>query len=275
MITVLGGSGFVGSNMVKLLHNNNIPFSAPKRDKNLADRNLGHVIYCIGLTADFRFKPFETVEAHICKLKEVLELCEFTSLTYLSSTRVYLKSSSSTGGPLTEDEDIRLNPNDPFDLFAATKITGESLALNSNRPNIKIARLSNVFGLDFNSENFITSIVKDIVKSGKVELFTTSDSEKDYISVEDVCEALLLLSALDDSGIYNLSFGKNTSNQEIVEELRSLTGAEIVYSSDARKHSFPEIDNSKLGNRINFFPKQRLLDSLPKIVDSFRTIGQL
>jgi len=33
----------------------------------------GHVIYCIGLTADFRQKPFETIEAHVSKLAEVAQ----------------------------------------------------------------------------------------------------------------------------------------------------------------------------------------------------------
>ncbi len=53
--------------------------------------DLGHAFYCIGLTADFRSRPFETIEAHCGLLKEVLSGSRFSSFVYLSSTRVYAR----------------------------------------------------------------------------------------------------------------------------------------------------------------------------------------
>jgi len=61
----------------------------PTRDESLDGRDLGHIIYCIGITADFRRRPHDTITAHVTKLQEVLTRTSFESLVYLSSTRVY------------------------------------------------------------------------------------------------------------------------------------------------------------------------------------------
>lgn len=269
MITVLGATGFIGSNLVNKLIQQNIPFYAPKRDENVNEKNLGHVVYCIGMTADFRTKPFETIDAHVCKLKFILENCQFESLTYLSSTRVYIKSKSEKNY-LTEDDDIVINSQDPFDLFAASKITGELLALNSGRENIKIARLSNVFGADLLSENFITTIVRDALTHKKVELFTTPDSSKDYISVNDVCNILIQLALHSKTGIYNIAYGINTSNESILNELKKLTGAQINYSPKAQKIIFQEISNTKISQELNFKPTKTIIESLPEIISAYK-----
>src|SRR5687768_14738265 len=89
MITVLGSQGFVGRHVVQELEQRGLPYFAPPREAPLSGTPLGDVIYCIGLTADFRSRPFETVEAHVVKLRDVLEGCDLDSLLYLSSTRVY------------------------------------------------------------------------------------------------------------------------------------------------------------------------------------------
>ncbi len=269
MITVLGAGGFIGSNLVNKLRADRIPFYAPGRDEDLRGKDLGDVIYCIGMTADFRIKPFDTVEAHVCKLSSVLQAGSFDSLIYLSSTRVYLKSKTDRSF-LEEDDDVTLNGLDPYDLFGASKITGELLALNSGRENIKIVRLSNVFGADLLSENFISAVIKEALTQKKVELFTTPDSAKDYISVADVCEGLIKLADLRKSGIYNLTYGSNTTNSEILNVIATITNAAVVYSPDAQQIIFREIRNFKLKADIGFTPRESILNSLPELVAAYK-----
>src|SRR5688572_26915815 len=96
MITVLGASGFIGSRLVSHRAATGAGFQAVVRMEALSTRPLVPVIYCIGLTADFRSRPLNTVEAHVCKLLEVLRKCEFESLLYLSSTRLYTPGDGST-----------------------------------------------------------------------------------------------------------------------------------------------------------------------------------
>jgi nucleoside-diphosphate-sugar epimerase len=269
MITVLGASGFVGSNLVKFLNVAGVPFYTPRRNDDLFDRDLGDVIYCIGMTADFRTKPFETVESHVCKLSGLLQYGQFNSLTYLSSTRLYINTPFSST-KVKEEDSIRIHSDNPSDIFAASKLTGELLALNCGRSNIKIVRLSNVFGDDFNSENFITSVIKDALLQGQVKILSSPNSAKDYISIEDVCQSLFLLANLNVSGVYNLAFGYNTTNQELLSEIARLTGAKMNYLIDAPTVLFTEIDTNKLEEVIQFKPGKSVLKSLPDIIQAFR-----
>src|SRR6267378_3887747 len=141
MITVLGASGFIGSHLVKRLRELNIECLAPGREEQLPGRNLGEVIYCIGLTADFRSRPFDTVDAHVCKLLSVLRDCEFDSLLYLSSTRLYEGHSQTA----REEDSLKFGPTNPSDLFGLSKALGESLSLACGKK-VRVVRPSNVYG---------------------------------------------------------------------------------------------------------------------------------
>src|SRR5258705_4853720 len=250
MITVLGASGFVGSAMIDELKRRKLNYYAPSRDEQLTGRSLGDVIYCIGLTADFRKRPFDTIEAHVCKLKHVLQECDFTSLTYLSSARIYVHNT----GVVNEESPVAIHITDPFDLYNSSKLTGELLAMNCGRENIKIARLSNVYGNDFTSDNFITSIIKDAVQNGRIVLRTTPDSAKDYISLKDVVSLLLKISLEGKSVVYNVASGINTSNADILNVIQQETGCIIEYSPLAKNIIFPPIQINKLKNEFGFVP---------------------
>ena len=252
MITVLGASGFIGSNIVKKLVSDNIPFYAPAKTDDLRNRDLGDIIYCIGLTADFRTKPFETVTAHVCKLNEVLSQCKFSSLTYLSSTRVYINS---TSGFAAETDKIMVDPMNPDDLYTLTKLTGERLCLSSGR-NTKIARLSNVCGKADSSTNFLFQLIDDIQKTGKVELHQTLTSAKDYILMSDVVDLLINIALKGKEKIYNLASGVNTTNAEIIENLHKYFTFSSTINATAKEVVFPVILNNKIRDEFNYNPKK-------------------
>ncbi|OQP50815.1 hypothetical protein A4H97_03040 [Niastella yeongjuensis] len=266
--TILGSSGFVGSHIVKELKQSQAEYYAPARDENLLDKDLGNVIYCIGLTADFRKRPYDTIEAHVCKLREVLKECNFNSLTYLSSTRLYIHNKDLE--MVDEQTPIPVNVTDPFDLFNVSKLTGELLTLNCGRENVRVARLSNVYGFDFSSENFITSIIKDAVAENKVTLRTTPDSSKDYISIHDVVQLLIKISLHGRNSIYNVASGNNTSNLDVLNVLKQETGCDIDFSPSAEKITFPGINIDKIKTEFGFHSPHRLTDDLKEIIFRYK-----
>ena len=91
--TILGANGFIGSNLVKFLKTKNCEIFTPNISE-ITSENLGHVIYCIGITSDFRERPFDTVNSHVSLLNDFLKNHNFESFLYLSSTRVYMNSLS-------------------------------------------------------------------------------------------------------------------------------------------------------------------------------------
>jgi nucleoside-diphosphate-sugar epimerase len=264
MITVLGASGFVGRHIVDRLEQAKIEYQAPSRDANLTKSHLGTIIYCIGLTADFRIRPFDTIEAHICKLKSILELGNFNRLIYLSSARVY-----NPGLEVAEETvSLQVNSSNPSDLYNLSKLTGEAIALQSGR-NVCVVRLSNVYGYDMGDENFLPSILRDAVMKSRITLYTTLNSVKDYINIEDVVVGLMHLTNDSKHTIYNLASGKNVSNQQLVARISELTDAVFTVSPDAVTSLFPTISIQRMQDEFDFSPSS-LLDALDTLITQYK-----
>jgi nucleoside-diphosphate-sugar epimerase len=263
--TVLGATGFIGSHLVRALRDAGHDVYAPaKDDKTIFERPLGHVLYCIGLTADFRSRPFDTVRAHVSIVADVLEKADFDSLVYLSSTRVYARSAAGK-----ESASLAVDVSDPSDLYNLTKLTGESLCRSCNRPNVKIARLSNVIGRDHHSENFLFALIREAL-SGRIELQSDPDSEKDYILLDDVVSLLPRIAAEGKGWLYNVASGTNVTHRDIVDALIKLTGCEVAVRPGAPRFDFPEIDIAQLRSEFGFAAAP-ILESLPKLVAQFHS----
>ncbi len=265
MITVLGSSGFIGRKLCEKLRQTGVEYYAPGRDQSLNDRNLGDVVYCIGLTADFRTRLFETVDAHVCKLLTVLRDCRFDSLLYLSSTRLY----GNREGIAHEEDRLSIAPVDADHVYNISKAMGESLVLSGPHQG-RVARISNVYGDDFESENFLSSIIKDAVSQGHVKLRTLADSEKDFIGIGDVVDALIKIATSGRQRIYNVAAGENVSNRAVLDRLQSITNCSVEFAADAVEVKFPRIDVERISEEFGFRPG-RVLEQLDSLVDVYRT----
>jgi len=246
MFTVLGASGFIGSHLTEELKNTGegMVYAPLRQDGNdvldeVLKRDLGHVFYCIGLTANFRSRPFDTVEAHVCILRRILEQARFESLTYLSSTRVYEGSATTH-----ESAILQVSPANPGHLYNLSKLMGESLCLASGR-RARVVRLSNVFGGGVRQENFITQVMTEAADTGQVQFLTAPESAKDYVSVDDVVRRLPQIAMHGTHSIYNVASGKNTSNAEIASLLEQ-KGIAVSFAENAPEWSFPIIDTKRL-----------------------------
>lgn len=249
--TVLGAEGFIGSHVTQRLQANQISHLAYTHDTlRHLDKPLGHVLYCIGLTADFRQRPFDTADAHVHVLSQVLRQADFESLTYLSSTRVYQGSARTL-----ETEPLLLNVLDAGDLFNASKLLGESLCLWGGRRNVRIARVSNVVGPRRDNNVFLDQVLHEAFATGEVVFHTAPKSSKDFIHIEDVVSGLLHIASKGQQSIYNLAAGSNISNQQIGDLLSTRFGIRVRYAPEAREWSFLPIDISRLKTEFEFQPR--------------------
>lgn len=265
--TVFGSTGFIGSRLVKELKKTfgsvvALGRSQADLDSAMRDKNLGHVFYCIGLTSDFRSKPIETVDAHVCLLKELLRYGNLESITYLSSTRVY-ESATNT----SELSSISVDPTNPSHLYNLSKLMGESLCLNSGH-NAKVVRLSNVYGSSMGQDNFLASVLIE-AKAGKVTFRTSPKSSKDYISVDDVVELLPKVATSPLKGTLNLASGVNVSNQEIANILEA-SGVQVSFLDDAPVWNFPEINITRLCEEVGK-PYRTAKSEFPELFNKYLT----
>lgn len=264
-LTIFGSSGFIGSHLAKAAKTKGYPYNTPSRDTHLDGQYLGHVIYAIGLTADFRTRPFETIEAHVTRLADILRHTTFDSFLYLSSTRVY--GNNHLEEIVSEDNDVTVNTIHPSDLYNLSKLMGESLVLQSH-PNTRVARLSNVYGTADTSGNFLNSIIQEALK-GHIALHTSLDSCKDYIAIEQVLEAIWHIVFNRTQRVYNVASGINTTHNEIVGKLVEITNCAISVADNAIVSKFPPISIRRLKSEMEFAPPS-VLDSLPMLVEAAR-----
>lgn len=246
--TVLGGRGFIGRQLASALHARGIQCWLPERgNPEIFKRPLGCVYYCIGLTADFRKHPYDTVDAHVGVLRQVLELADFDRLVYLSSTRVY-------AGCLVakEDQALTVVPYRPDDLYNLSKLMGESLALASGR-NCRVARLSNVIGPNMGQTNFLGALLAEARQLGAIHFQTDLRSEKDYVWIDDAVNGLIAVAEKGQCSIYNIAGSANVCH-EAIANLLAAKGISISVEDQAPVVTFPAISIEKLVTETGFRP---------------------
>lgn len=264
--TILGADGFIGSSLARYFADNGISYQGVGRHDPLPD-HLGHVIFCVGLTADFRTRLFDTVEAHVSELARSLQSLDFESFTYISSTRVYMHLDPD--GVASENSRLVVDPSDPSDVYNLSKLTGESLCLATTNPEVRVVRLSNVYGGGDKSENFLTAVLRQALVRRRATFFDSMASSKDYVDVEDVVRALALIPLRATSRVINLAGGRNVCHQELAELIRAHTGCQVDVLPDAQDLRFPRISIDRLVDEVGVRPGD-INDNFGRLVREFR-----
>jgi nucleoside-diphosphate-sugar epimerase len=264
--TVFGSGGFIGGELVNSLKLAGEIVYTPDRDdigvlrSTIRNHSHGHVFYCIGLTANFRTRPFDTVQAHVCVLREFLERAQFETFTYLSSTRVYQGVDHTS-----ETAALRVTPHEPSDLYNLSKLMGESLC-HARGTNTKVVRLSNVYGAAMPPQNFLSQVLHESRVTGQVQIRSAPLSSKDYVSIEDVVRLLPMIATFGKHPVYNVATGRNTSNAHIGSLLQQ-RGVRVSFAEDAPVRSFPIIDTSRLNEEFGV-SMSSLCEDLDRLFDS-------
>lgn len=265
--TVFGGRGFIGSEIVSMLEaaGQNV-WVPPRDDESVFDTDLGTVIYSAG-QGDCKNAPLGVFDANCRLLADLLARGKFERLLYVSSTRVYMNQDSAVEG-----DDLKVCSDDQRRLFNLTKLVSEELCLKSGR-NITIVRPSNVYGLALNSPLFLPTITRNAVNYGRVDMYIHESYAKDYISVQDVAKACILLSVHPDSlgEIINVAAGYNITAGEIAEVIKSNVECEVIWHDISfPKEVFPVTDISKMKLLLGDCSKRNVLEDLGTLISSFR-----
>jgi nucleoside-diphosphate-sugar epimerase len=263
--TILGGSGFIGSHLAARLRAAGEEVFTPERDDDAyLGRELGHAVYCIGVTSDFRSRPLDTVDAHVTTLMPLLRRGRFESLLYLSSTRVYRGSADGR-----ENTTLSLRTEVSDDLYNVSKLMGEAACLASGRPAARVVRVSNVYGGGMSPKSFLAAVLSDAVGMARIQFETTLDSCKDYLSLDDLLALLPRIATTGRHRLYNVASGINVTNRELSALISRLTKCRVSVAADPYSSVFPKISIDRVQREFAFAPV-RLEHRLPPLVEALR-----
>ena len=172
----------------------------------------------------------------------------------------------------TAIEDSKFNPSSPY---AATKASAELLIksyVTTYGLDVMITRCTNNYG----SRQFVEKLIPKTIglcrQDKKIPVYGSGKSIRDWIHVQDHCEAILTVLEKGESGeSYNISGSNELDNVTIVKKILRLLdkpedrlefgeerpGEDLRYS----------LDSAKIHNELGWKPKISLDDGLKNTVD--------
>ena len=296
---VIGGSGFIGRHVTRLLcesgrdvtvlgrRQNNDFFLTPKIrfiSGDYGDRPLLRSILkkgCEVIDLASSTVPKTSYDDPVFDLLSNLPASVglFQEALAIGVRRVLIVSSGGTVyGPPEELPLKETHPTRPVSPYGITKLTTDRYALmfhrNAGLP-VVVVRPANAYGEEQRAgtgQGFIAAAI-DAVRSGReIEIYGKEGTIRDYIHVVDVAAGILsVLDHGEDGEIYNLGTGIGTSNLDIVRmleshaEIRNMPVRTRILSERRFDVEANILDSSKLRNRSGWSPEIPLHAGIQKM----------
>ena len=309
-ILVTGGLGFIGSNLVKLLLDkkynvinidkisyssnfyNTKDFSRSRKYKfikcNLKNQKKIEKILnkykpnCIfNLAAETHVdrsidNPKNFIDSNILGTFSLLECFKKYFYKHQKGKLIHISTDEVYGDILKgrSKENDQYKPSSPY---AASKASSDHLVTSYirtfNLPAI-ITNCSNNYGPRQHPEKLIPKMIYNIINNKPLPLYGNGKNSREWIYVEDHCEALLKIFKSGKVGeTYNIGSNKNLNNIEICKNLLKIAKenikignrVKIKFIKDRPGHDKRYAINSlKLIKKLNWKPKKSFLDGINK-----------
>lgn len=308
-IIVTGGAGFIGGNFVHMMVNTypndhiicvdaltyagNLETLEPVRDKknfsfvkaDIADRNVIYDIF-------EKYNPDVVInfaaESHVDRS---IENPEIFLRTNVIGTAVLMDACRKYGiqrfHQVSTDEVYGDLPLDRPDLFfteetpihtsspySSSKASADLLVLAYYRTYglpVTISRCSNNYGPYHFPEKLIPLMITNALENKRLPVYGKGENVRDWLYVEDHCEAIDLIVRKGRVGeIYNIGGHNERTNLSVVKGILSILGKDkslIEYVTDRPGHDLRyAIDHTKISKELGWLPKTSFEEGIKKTV---------
>jgi nucleoside-diphosphate-sugar epimerase len=249
-ISVFGGSGFIGKRFTELY-----PHSVVINAREDYEVKTNNVLYFISTIDNYNIHKdlFIDIDTNLTTLMKVLSSIDRTDkdfvFNFVSSWFVYGKNQNT---PFRED-DLGCNPTG---FYSITKRCAEQMLISFCETfdiKYRIFRLANVVGEGdtkiSKKKNALQFLIKEIVNNRDVELYYGGNVLRDYIYVDDVCNAI---SHYMEHGpvnqIVNIGSGKPYLFLNIIKSAITIAESEskIININPSHFHNVVQVKDSYL-----------------------------
>ena len=308
-ILITGAAGFIGSNFVEFMVNKHPDYNIIVYDKltyagNMANLNkvIDKITFVKGDICDLdkvteTFKkhnidavvhfaaeshvdnsiktPFIFTETNVIGTHTLLEVAKriwgegsSNKFVHISTDEVY--GTLGEEGYFTEKSPIK--PNSPY---SASKASSDLIALayhETFKMNVSVTNCSNNYGPYQHNEKLIPHMIKLALKDENLPVYGEGLNIRDWLYVEDHCEAIDLVLHNGKAGErYNIGGHNEKRNIEIVKLILKHLGKPeslITYVEDRKGHDYRyAIDPTKIKNELGWKPKTKFEDGIVKTID--------
>lgn len=308
-ILITGAAGFIGSNFAEYFVNKYPEYNIIVLDKltyagNMNNLNnvIDKITFVKGDICDYPFvkelfekynfngvihfaaeshvdnsikNPFIFTQTNVMGTHTLLEVAKEVwgegsenKFVHISTDEVY--GTLGENGYFTEESPIR--PNSPY---SASKASSDLIArayFETYKMNVSITNCSNNYGPYQHNEKLIPHMIKLALENKKLPVYGNGKNIRDWLYVEDHCEAIDLVFHNGRAGErYNIGGHNEKRNIEIVKLiLKHLNKSEdlIEFVEDRKGHDYRyAIDPTKIKNELGWYPKTKFEDGIVKTID--------
>jgi len=307
-IIVTGGLGFIGSNLIKLLIKKNyfvinidkvnyasnfyntkdfsnkrnykfIRLDINKRSKLKKILNLHKPIAIFNLAAETHVDrsidgPAEFIKSNIVGVFNLLE--EFREFTKKNKKSKFIHiSTDEVYGDVLRGRSKENDPYKPSSPYAASKASSDHIVYSYVRTfklNAIITNCSNNYGPHQHPEKLIPKLIYNIIKNKPLPLYGKGKNSREWIFVDDHCEALFKVFKNGAKGqFYNIGSNINSSNLDITNLLINIAKkkiklgkkVKIKFIKDRPGHDFRyALDSKKILKKLKWKSKVNLKKGL-------------
>jgi len=270
MISVFGGTGFIGSAFCEKY----------KNDVFIVDRlsykpESEKVLYLISTVDNYNVltDPKLDINTNLIHLMDVLNECKDKNIefVFISSWFVY----GDTKLPASEDSSCN-----PKGFYSITKYAAELLIesfCKTFKIKYKIIRLGNVVGNSdgkiSKKKNALQYLINEMKSNRPINLYNNGNFYRDFIHIDDVVDGIkFVMDNGTDGEIYNLAYGQPILFKDIIEyAYKKIGSSSMVGNMEATDfHKIVQVESMYLNtikiNNMGFHPNKNIYNMIDDLV---------